>query len=78
MNIRNIKQSRTDIPLSMFFVELKPAPNNKDIYNVEYLQQRKIHFEPPKYKRDLQLVQCANCQRYGHTKKLLLPQTKMR
>jgi hypothetical protein len=31
-NIWNIKQARTNIPLSMFFVELKPAQNNKDIY----------------------------------------------
>jgi aspartyl/asparaginyl-tRNA synthetase len=29
----------------MFFVELKPAPNNKDIFNVEYIQQCKIKFE---------------------------------
>jgi hypothetical protein len=29
-NIWNNKQHRTKQPLSMFFVELKPAPNNKD------------------------------------------------
>jgi hypothetical protein len=50
----------------MFYVELKPAPNNKDIFLVEYLQQCKIKFEPPKYKREI--AQCSNCQRYGHTK----------
>jgi hypothetical protein len=65
-NIWNIKQARTNIPLSMFFVELKPAQNNKDIYNVEYLYQCKAKFEPLKHKRDI--AQCANCQRYGHTK----------
>jgi hypothetical protein len=65
-NIWNMKQYRTKLPLSIFFVELKPAPNNKDIYNVEYLQQCKITFEPPKHRRDI--AQCANCQRYGHTK----------
>jgi hypothetical protein len=27
----NIKQCRIKLPLSVFFVELKPAPNNKDI-----------------------------------------------
>jgi hypothetical protein len=31
----------------MSFVELKPAPNNKDIFLVEYLQQYKYKFEPP-------------------------------
>jgi hypothetical protein len=65
-NIWNIKQYRTKQPLSMFFVELKPAPNNTGIFNVEYMQQCKIKFKPPKHKRDI--AQCANCQRYGHTK----------
>jgi hypothetical protein len=45
-NIWNIKQYRTKLPLSIFFIELKPAPNNKDIFNVEYIQQWKIKFEP--------------------------------
>jgi hypothetical protein len=30
-NISNIKHYRIKLPLSMFFVDLKPAPNNKDI-----------------------------------------------
>jgi hypothetical protein len=29
--VTNITQYRTKLPLSMFYVELKPAPNNKDI-----------------------------------------------
>jgi hypothetical protein len=33
----NIKQYRTKLPLCMFFLELKTAPNNKDIFNVEYI-----------------------------------------
>jgi PAX-interacting protein 1 len=66
-NIWNIKQYRTKLPLSRFFVKVKPAPNNKDIFNVEYTQQYKIKFKLPKHKRDI--AQCANCQRYGHTKK---------
>jgi hypothetical protein len=32
-------------------VDLKPAPNNKDIFLVEYLQQCKITFEPHKQKK---------------------------
>jgi hypothetical protein len=47
-NIWNIKQNRTKLPLSMFVLELQPAPNNKDIFNVEYIQQCKTKFEPPK------------------------------
>jgi hypothetical protein len=42
----------------MFFTELKPAANNKRIFNAEYKQQRRIEFEPPKHKRDI--AQCAN------------------
>jgi hypothetical protein len=49
-NIWNIKQFWTKLPLSMFFVDLKPAPNNKDIFDVEFLQQCKITFEPPVHK----------------------------
>jgi hypothetical protein len=39
INIWNIKQFRTKLTLSMFFVDLKPAPNNKEIFLVEHLQQ---------------------------------------
>jgi hypothetical protein len=35
-NIYNIKHHLTKLPLPMFFVDLKPAMNNKDIFNVEY------------------------------------------
>jgi hypothetical protein len=65
-NIWNIRQIRTKLPLFMFFIELKPAPNIKDIFNVEYIQQCKIKFELPKHKS--YIAQCANCQRYGYTK----------
>jgi hypothetical protein len=52
----------------MFFVELKPAPNNKDILNVEYtIMQNKIRTAQTQ-KRCRDVVQCANSQRYGHTK----------
>jgi hypothetical protein len=65
-NIWNIKQYQAKLPLSMFFVDLKPAPTNKDIFDVEFLKQCKIKFEPPRHKREIS--QCTNCQRYGHTK----------
>jgi hypothetical protein len=32
-NVWNFKQYKTK--LSVFFVDLKPAPNNKDIFNVQ-------------------------------------------
>jgi hypothetical protein len=43
----------------MFFVDLKPAPNNKVIFNVEFIQQCKIKFEPPKHKRDIALCEAV-------------------
>jgi hypothetical protein len=52
-NIYNIKQHLTKLPLPMFFVDFKPATNNKDILNVEYLQQCKVKFGPPKQKKIL-------------------------
>jgi hypothetical protein len=34
-NIWNIKHHKTKLSLPIFFVELKPSPNNKDISTVE-------------------------------------------
>jgi len=48
VNIYNIKQSRTNIPLPLFFVDLKPSANNKDIYLIETLHYTKVKFEPPR------------------------------
>jgi hypothetical protein len=52
-NIWNIKQYRTQLPLSMFSVEMEPDPNNKDIFNLEYIQQSIIKLEPPEHKRNI-------------------------
>ena len=65
--ISNIKQKTTKTPLPMFFIDLAPNSNNKLIYDIKYLQHMKIIFEPPHYKKEI--VQCHNCQRFGHTKK---------
>jgi PAX-interacting protein 1 len=59
VNIFNIKQSRTNIPLSLFFVDLKPSANNKDIYQIETLHYTKVKFEPPRPKRTI--PQCSKC-----------------
>ena len=37
IKVHNIKQQRTNIPLSLFFVDLKPNANNKDSYHIETL-----------------------------------------
>ena len=65
VNIFNIKQSRTNIPLPLFFIDLKQNPNNKEIYSIETLHYTKVTFEPPRPKRSIS--QCTKCQHYGHT-----------
>jgi hypothetical protein len=66
MNIYNNKQSRTNTPQTLFFVDRKPSPNNKNIYLIKTIHYTKIKFEPPRPKRTI--PQCSKCQRYGHTK----------
>jgi hypothetical protein len=62
-NIHNIKQARSNIPLPLFFIDLKPNENNKDIYHIRSLLYTKVTFEPPGPKRSI--PQCTKCQRYG-------------
>ena len=61
-----MKHRETKLPLPMFIVEFEQEENNKDIYQIKYLLNRKIQFEPPRPKR--QMPECTNCQKYGHTK----------
>jgi hypothetical protein len=65
VNIFNIKQNQTNIPLPYFFVDLKPSENNKDIHRTETLNYTKVKFEPPRPKRTI--PQCSKCQRDGYT-----------
>lgn len=65
-NIINVKHRTTKEPLPLFFLDLEPADNNKDIYNLNYLINLKISVEPPH--KSSQLVQCTRCQNYNHTK----------
>jgi hypothetical protein len=57
-NTWNIKQQRTKLPLSVFFVDLKPVPNNKDIFNVYYVQQCKANFKLHKTQKEY----CSMCK----------------
>ena len=63
--VSNIRHWKTKNPLPMFFFDLEPAPNNKEIYNVKALLHMIVKIEPPKIKRDI--VQCKRCQSYGHS-----------
>jgi len=51
-NIWNIKKQGTKRALHMFYVELEPKSNNKDIYEVGSLFDCRVKFEPPYQTRD--------------------------
>lgn len=65
-NIHNILNRQTKRPLPLFFVDLEPKANNRDIYLIELLCNMRLCFEPPRKRREI--AQCMKCQRYGHTK----------
>lgn len=65
-NVTNVKHFKTKNPLSLFFIDLEPSHNNKGIFEIQYLLNAKITFEPPHKKTDI--AQCKKCQSYGHTK----------
>ena len=45
-NVSNIKNRISKRPLPMFYINLKPKPNNKDIYKCSAILHTKISFEP--------------------------------
>jgi len=55
-NIWNIKKHGTKVSLNMFYVELKPEKNNKDIYQTIHVLGYRIKFEPPHPKREIPLL----------------------
>lgn len=65
-NIINVRHRMSKEPLPMFFVDLEPQNNNKEIFNLQLLQNCKIRIEPPRNKSNI--VQCTRCQDYGHSK----------
>lgn len=62
------RDSETSMTVLMdkFIVHLEPQANNKEIYNVKYIDHCVVHIEPP-HNKPKGPVQCTNCQRYGHT-----------
>jgi hypothetical protein len=66
-NIVNAYHRQTKEPLNLFFVDLEPASNNKDIYKITAIQNKIIQIEPP-WVNKKHVPQCARCQQYGHIK----------
>jgi hypothetical protein len=52
-NIMNIKNKQTKDPLSLFFVDLEPKANNKEIFDLQFLGNTKITIEAPHKIRNL-------------------------
>jgi hypothetical protein len=51
--VRNVKHRITGRTLSLVFVDLEPADNNKEIYIIIYLQNMRIQIEPPHQKKNI-------------------------
>jgi len=66
-NIVNVHHRLTKAPLNLFFVDLEPAYNNKDIYNITAIQNKIIHIEPPRTSKQ-RIPQCIRCQQYEHAR----------
>jgi hypothetical protein len=64
--ILNARSRLTKEPINLFFVDLEPATNNKDIYKIVKIQNKAIEIEPPRQIKGI--AQCMRCQQYGHTK----------
>lgn len=66
-NIINAQHRITKEPLNLFFIDLEPAKNNKEIYNIRGLQNMIVQIEPPRVMKN-NIIQCMRCQQYGHSR----------
>ncbi|CAB3252036.1 unnamed protein product [Arctia plantaginis] len=65
-HITNVQHKNTKQPLPLFYVDLEPKHNNKEIFKINRVNYVKVSFEAP-YKK-LDILQCKRCQRFGHAK----------
>lgn len=66
LQVVNIQQRQTKLALPLFFVDLVKDDNCKTIFDLTSILHTKIKVEEPHKRREL--VQCQNCQDYGHTR----------
>lgn len=64
--IINARHGSTKTPLSTWFVNLAPGPNNEAVKNLKCIYHTSVSIEDPKRKKTI--PQCKRCQQYGHTK----------
>jgi len=55
-----VLQRNTNLPLPLFFIDLEPAINNKDIFLIRFLHYTKIKIEEPRSNK--LIIQCLRCQ----------------
>jgi len=60
---------KTKEPLGIFFANLEPASNNKEVFQIRRLCRSVVTIEPPLKFNDV--PQCFRCQGFGHTQLLL-------
>jgi hypothetical protein len=65
-NIINAKHCQMKEPFNLFFIDLEPADNNKEVYKITALQNKVIEIEQPN--KPKHIIQCTRCQLYGHSK----------
>jgi hypothetical protein len=66
-NLINAQNKTTKELLNLFFVDLEPAENKKEIYNVIALTNKITQIKPPRVNKN-NITQCMRCQQYGHSK----------
>ncbi|KAL1124696.1 hypothetical protein AAG570_001320 [Ranatra chinensis] len=64
--VTNALHPRSKMPLPLFFVDLEPAPNNSDVFNIHRIFYTEVRVEEPHKRSDI--VQCTRCQQFRHTK----------
>jgi hypothetical protein len=65
-NVFNFRHLLTKAPLPLYFVDLEPCDNIKNIFDLKFLCNMKITVEAPRKKNSI--VRCTRYQSYGHTK----------
>jgi len=68
-NIINVQHKTAKEPFNLFFVDLEPAENKKEIYNIKALQNKIIQIELPRVKKNniIQSMIFQNMATQNHT-----------
>uniref|UniRef100_A0A1B0DEN7 Pre-C2HC domain-containing protein n=1 Tax=Phlebotomus papatasi TaxID=29031 RepID=A0A1B0DEN7_PHLPP len=67
VNVHNVKHRVTKKPLPIFFINLAPKNNDREIFNISTLLNCVVKFEAPNNKKR-DIPQCTRCQDFLHTK----------